>query len=353
MLLTALAMIAACGNIASNHNVPASTIAAAANTSPAGINSGGGQYTSQSGVVYQADTGYSGGAPASTTANITGTNDPALYQTERYGKTFSYNIPLANGNYSVTLKFAEIYWNSSGQRVFNVSIQGTQVITNLDIYALAGKNAAYDVTFPASVTNGVLNIGFTTVVDNAKISAIEITPAASVSSFAANSGGGQYTSQSGVVYQADTGYSGGTPASTTANITGTNDPTLYQTERYGKNFSYNIPLANGNYSVTLKFAEIYWNSSGQRVFNVSIQGIRVINNLDIYALVGKDAAYDVTFPASVTNGILSIGFAAYVDNAKISAIEITPAASVSSFAANSGGGQYTSQSGVVYQADTG
>ncbi len=400
MLLTALAMIAACGNIASNHNVPASTIAAAANTSPAGINSGGGQYTSQSGVVYQADTGYSGGAPASTTANITGTNDPALYQTERYGKTFSYNIPLANGNYSVTLKFAEIYWNSSGQRVFNVSIQGTQVITNLDIYALAGKNAAYDVTFPASVTNGILNIGFTTVVDNAKISAIEITPASGQSTytimaaagaggvispsgtvtvnsggsqafivytfpgyslsnlivdgksfgalngwtfsnvtsnhtisatfsistltsvFATNSGGGQYTSQSGAVYQADTDYSGGTSASTSANITGTPDPALYQTERYGKTFSYNIPLANGNYDVTLKFAEIYWNSSGKRVFNVSLQGTQVITNLDIYALAGKDAAYDVTFPASVTNGSLNIGFTTVVDNAKISAIEI-------------------------------
>ncbi len=386
-------------NITANHTISASFTAVGTSFA---VNSGGGQYTSQSGTVYQADTDYSGGTAASTTANITGTNDPTLYQTERYGKTFAYNIPLANGNYDVTLKFAEIYWNAPGQRVFNVSMQGTQVISNLDIYAQAGKNTAYDVTVPASVTNGTLNISFTTVVDNAKISAIEITPAtvnlyaitasagtggsispsgtvavpsgsaqtfgitaapgysisdvlvdgASVgasgssfsyafnnvtanhtisasfkltaTSFAVNSGGGYYESPSGVVYQADTDFSGGAAASTAATIAGTSDPTLYQTERYGKSFSYNVPLVNGNYNVTLKFAEIYWNAPGERVFNVSLQGTQVLTNLDIYDLVGKNAAYDVTFPASVTNGNLNIGFTTVVDNAKISAIEVTP-----------------------------
>ncbi len=308
-------------NITANHTISASFTAVGTSFA---ANSGGGQYTSQSGTVYQTDTDYSGGTAASTTASITGTNDPTLYQTERYGKTFSYNIPLANGNYDVTLKFAEIYWNAPGQRVFNVSMQGTQVISNLDIYSLVGKDAAYDVTLPATVTNGILNVSFTTVADNAKISAIEIASATNTTSFATNSGGGQYASQSGTVYQADTDNSGGTAASTTAAISGTNDPTLYQTERYGKTFSYNIPLANGNYNVTLKFAEIYWNAPGERVFNVSLQGMQILTNLDIYALVGKDAAYDVTFPATVSNGALDIGFAAVIDNAKISAIEVTP-----------------------------
>ena len=392
------------------------------------VNAGGGQYTDTSGNVYKADTDYSGGYPASTTAAITGTSDPTLYQTERYGN-FSYNIPLANGNYSVTLKFAEIYWTAAGKRVFNVSMQGTQVVSNLDIFAQAGKDVAYDVTIPVSVTNGTLSITFTSVIDNAKVSAIEVTSgttglapdttpptipagvtATAVSSsqiniswaastdpvvtgqitsgvagykiyrngtqagtatttnyadtgltasttysytvsaydvagnisaqstaatattqassssgtvvFADNAGGGQYIDTSGNVYKADTDYSGGYPASTTAAITGTSDPTLYQTERYG-NFSYSIPLANGNYSVTLKFAEIYWTAAGKRVFNVSVQGIQVISNLDIYAQAGKDVAYDITIPVSVTNGTLSITFTSVVDNAKVSAIEVT------------------------------
>ena len=408
-------------NITANHTISASFTAVGTSFA---VNSGGGQYTSQSGTVYQADTDYSGGTAASTTANITGTNDPTLYQTERYGKTFAYNIPLANGNYDVTLKFAEIYWNAPGQRVFNVSMQGTQVISNLDIYAQAGKNTAYDVTVPASVTNGTLNISFTTVVDNAKISAIEIAPAtvsttytitasagtgggispsgtvnvasggnqtftitpaagyaisavlvdgtpigaagsytfsnvtashtisasfaAVGTSFAANSGGGQYTSQSGVVYQADTDFSGGATASTTATTTGTSDPTLYQTERYGKTFAYNIPLANGNYTVALKFAEVYWNAPGQRVFNVSIQGAQVLTNFDIYRLSGKDAAIDMSFPAIVTNGMLNIGFTTVVDNAKISAIEITPATvNLYAITASAGTGGSISPSGTV------
>jgi hypothetical protein len=242
-----------------------------------------------------------------------------MYQSQRFGN-FSYNIPLANGNYTVTLKFAELYYNASGQRVFNVSMQGAQVITNLDVYSKAGANAVYDVTIPVSVTNGTLNIGFTSVVNNAIVNAIFVTPAPV---FAANAGGGQYTNQNGVVYQADTDYSGGATYSTTAAITGTNDPALYQSERYG-NFSYNIPLANGNYTVTLKFAELYFNATGQRVFNVSAQGTQVISNLDIYAQVGQYTAYDVTIPVSVSNGMLNINFSPVVNNAIVSAIVVTP-----------------------------
>ena len=289
------------------------------------VNSGGRQFTDQSGVVYQADTGYSGGYKASTSAAISGTSDDTLYQSERYGN-FSYNIPLANGNYTVKLKFAEIYWNAVGQRIFNVNMQGTQVINKLDIFSKVGKNAAYDESFPVSVTNGTLNIDFISIADYAKVSAIVITSNSNPTTnavFTTNSGGGQFTDQSGVVYQADTGYSGGYKASTSAAISGTSDDTLYQSERYG-NFSYNIPLANGNYTVKLKFAEIYWNAVGQRIFNVNMQGTQVINKLDIFSKVGKNAAYDESFPVSVTNGTLTINFSSVADYAKVSAIEVTP-----------------------------
>ena len=309
-------------NVTANHTISATFAAVTSQPTVFATRAGGGQYTSQSGIVYKADTGYLGGNAASTTAPITGTSDPALYQSERYGN-FSYNIPLTNGNYIVTLKFAENYWNAAGKRVFNVSMQGTQVISNLDLYSKAGKYAAYDVTIPVSVTKGTLNINFSSVVDYAKVDAIVVTSGQSATSFADNAGGGQYTSQSGTVYQADMYYSGGTTASVTTAITGTSDPALYQTERYG-NFAYNIPLANGNYTVTLKFAETYWNAAGKRVFNVSMQGAQVISNLDLYAKAGKNAAYDVTIPVSVTNGILNINFSSVVDYAKVDAIAVTP-----------------------------
>ena len=53
-------------------------------------------------------------------------------------------------------------------------MQGTQVISNLDIFAKVGKDAAYDVTIPVSVTNGTLKITFTSVIDYAKVSAIKV-----------------------------------------------------------------------------------------------------------------------------------------------------------------------------------
>jgi hypothetical protein len=74
----------------------------------------------------------------------------------------------------VTLKFAELYWTLPGQRVFNVSIANQPVLTNFDILANVPRNTALDRTFPTSVTNGTLTIAFTTLVDNAKIAAIEI-----------------------------------------------------------------------------------------------------------------------------------------------------------------------------------
>lgn len=136
-----------------------------------GINCGGPPYTDKTGVVYQADTFYSGGGTYKTASPIGGTEDDALYQTERYGN-FIYKIPLPNGNYNVTLKLAEIYNSGAGGRVFDVKIQGKEVVSNLDIFAKAGKNKAYDLTFPVAVTDGTLNIEFKPDVGNAKVSAI-------------------------------------------------------------------------------------------------------------------------------------------------------------------------------------
>ncbi len=137
--------------------------------------------------------------------------------------------------------------------------------------------------------------------------------------FAANAGGYQYSDSAGVTYKSDHSYLGGSGATIRSSISGTSDAPLYQTERYG-DFIYAIPLANGNYTVTLKFAEIYWSSAGQRVFNVYIEGMKVISSLDIFAKVGKNRPYDLSFPVTVSDGKLDIKFQTIVDNAKVSAI---------------------------------
>jgi hypothetical protein len=125
------------------------------------VNNGGQTYTDPSGATWSADTGYSGGSTWSTTANVSGTNTPALYQSHRYG-VFNYQFSVPSGNYTVKLKFAEPVMSGSGQRVFNVAINGSQVLSNFDIFAQAGGTMiALDKSFPVSAANGQINISFT------------------------------------------------------------------------------------------------------------------------------------------------------------------------------------------------
>jgi hypothetical protein len=176
------------GTITAAQNVSVTATSAAAPTqassavvnlvppfSPILVDSGGLAYTDSLGQNWSVDTGFTGGNEASTASNVLNSSDPKLYQTERWG-AFSYKFTVPNGNYNVVLKFAEIYWTKAGQRVFNVSINGTQVLTNFDIIAAAGAPlTAIDKTFPVTVTNSTVTVQFTVgTADQPKVSAIEI-----------------------------------------------------------------------------------------------------------------------------------------------------------------------------------
>ncbi|WP_423201776.1 malectin domain-containing carbohydrate-binding protein [Edaphobacter modestus] len=52
----------------------------------------------------------------------------------------TYTLPnLAVGtSYTLRLHFNEFYWKLAGQRVFNVTVNGTVVLPNFDIIAAAG-----------------------------------------------------------------------------------------------------------------------------------------------------------------------------------------------------------------------
>jgi hypothetical protein len=137
------------------------------------VNAGGPKYTDGQGIIYRGNTHFNTGGAYTTTAAIAGTTDDRLYQSERYGD-FSYGIPVENGDYLVTLRFAEIYWTQPSRRVFNVLLEGVKVISNLDLVAKVGPNTAYDVILPVHVTDGQLNIKFKSVADYAKVSAIMV-----------------------------------------------------------------------------------------------------------------------------------------------------------------------------------
>jgi hypothetical protein len=159
-------------------NIKTWTFSSTSPTTPAAtvrVHAGGAAYTDSLGQSWSADTGFTGGQTGSTSNAIKNTPDPALYQTERY-TNFSYQFAVPNGTHNVVLKFAEIYWTTTGQRIFNVSINGTQVLTNFDIVAAAGAPlTAIDKTFPVTVSNGTITIQFIPgTVDWPKVSAVEI-----------------------------------------------------------------------------------------------------------------------------------------------------------------------------------
>ncbi len=110
----------------------------------------------------------------------------------------------------------------------------------------------------------------------------------------------------------------------------TNTPlALFQTERYdppgGQEMSYEIPVQVGApLEVRLYFAEIYdaITGPGQRVFDVDIEGARVLEDFDIYATVGPNKGTMRSFITSSDDGFLTILFHHKIENPKISAIEV-------------------------------
>ena len=162
------------------------TVSAPVTFTPIRVNAGASaSYTDPLGQVWSADTGFSGATGATSFANaVTGTPAPTLYQTGRFGpydnsSPMQYQFTVPNGSYIVTLKFDEPVFTQAGQRVFNVLINGQNLLPNFDIFAAAGAQfQAVDVPIPVTVTTGQITIQFVTVVsNNTRVCALEIVAA--------------------------------------------------------------------------------------------------------------------------------------------------------------------------------
>jgi hypothetical protein len=141
------------------------------------INSGGPAVT-----PFVADEDFAGGGTINhaNTIDLSGVINPApmaAYQTARIGN-FTYTLPgfAAGSSHAVRLHFAETYWTAAGKRVFNVSINGAQVLAKFDIFAAAGaKNKAVIEQFTANANaSGQYVITFSSVIDNSLLSGIEV-----------------------------------------------------------------------------------------------------------------------------------------------------------------------------------
>lgn len=153
------------------------------------INSGGPEVTF-GGITFLEDQYFSANTTAYTNPNVTeiaDTDMDALFLTERITvnvlSALSYEIPVTNGSYTVKLYFAEIYWGVEnpegfegdvGKRIFNATIEDTQVFVGYDLQKDIGSATADTRMYDVEVTDGIMTITLEATVNKAKISAIEI-----------------------------------------------------------------------------------------------------------------------------------------------------------------------------------
>ncbi len=209
----------------------------------------------------------------------------------------------------------------------------------------AGQSASANITFTPSAT-GARNAQVTFSLDGGAI-----TPSASLSgtgqnappppptgaaAYRINVGGGAYTDTLGNEWSADQNFNTGSTFTNNTAIGGTNDDTLYQSERWdggsAPELIYSLPVANGSYDVRLHFAEIYngITAPGQRVFSILLEGQPAISNYDIFAAAGYLTADVLSLPVTVSDGNLDIEFVHGTENPKVNAIEVLTASGLES-----------------------
>lgn len=139
-------------------------------------------YTDPQGRTWAADYGFNTGYTEPNTATILGTDKPALYQKRRIdratGDELTYGFAVPDGDYSVVLHFVEVVASVSqvGGRVFDVTAEGALAVNDLDVFARVGANTACTVSFPVTVADGHLDLGFLHGVQNPVLSGIEVFP---------------------------------------------------------------------------------------------------------------------------------------------------------------------------------
>jgi Malectin domain len=305
-------------------------------------------FVDHAGKLWSADAGFTGGsAIKSSVQHIWRTQDPDFYRTSRQGQ-FRYDLPLKKGIYELRLHFAETVYGpestgtgGEGDRIMTVRANGKPLLNRFDVVTDAGASRTADVKiFPeiSPASDGVLHLEFTSEDGRqATLSAIEILPGVHermrpVRVLARQS---PYYSNDSNWWSPDNYFEGGELANYTTAVTGTDDPELFETERWG-NFTYAIPVSPGKYSVTLFFAVRRgdWDQpSGAsdkpavvHIFNVFCNGKALLQDFDLVREARQGDAVIRRFAALEPNaqGKLLLSFVPVQGYATVTGIEVLP-----------------------------
>ncbi|MEX5748041.1 glycoside hydrolase family 2 TIM barrel-domain containing protein [Massilia sp. X63] len=107
---------------------------------------------------------------------VQGAADQQMYLGYRTGR-FSYELPLPDGEYELTLRFVEpVDKQEAGKRVFDVRVQDRLALADLDIAASVGSLTALERTVPLRVSGGKARIDFEPKAGEAILSSFSVTP---------------------------------------------------------------------------------------------------------------------------------------------------------------------------------
>ena len=261
-------------------------------------------FVDHNGKLWNADAWFAGGtAVKSSVVQIWRTQNPDFYRTSRQGN-FSYAIPLKKRIYELHLHFAETIYGpdavepgGEGSRIMSVRANGRTLLNRFDIVADEGANRTADVkvfTDISPAADGLLHLEFAGEDGKqALLSAIEILPGfrGHIRPVRVLARQTPYYSNDSHWWSPDNYFEGGQMAAYAAPAKGTDDPELYETERWG-NFTYAIPVSPGKYTVTLYFAARHgdWDQSSSpdsdkipvaHIFNVFCNGGTLLKDFNL------------------------------------------------------------------------
>ncbi len=236
-----------------------------------------------------------------TFTNTNASSEP-LFQTERNALTIldklTYGIEVPNGTYTVKTHHNELYFGygsrpeGPGIRVFDIIIEDSLLVDDFDLFVVNNNNP-YTHTFTnIEVNDGLLTIDMPENEENPNISGIAIEKTDGTSSFNLYlNAGGADVSYDGHTYKSDADYFPSSNSPLRYMFTPPAEE-MFKTGRKGPygDLSYMIPLPNGIYTVKTHHNEPWFGKNnnapaagiGNRVFDISLEGVLLKDDFDIY-----------------------------------------------------------------------
>lgn len=297
----------------------------------------GSKIIDNSGTAWTNDQYFNAGAAWSRTVGfVRGTSRPFLYTHSRTGE-FSYAIPVAPGVYELRLFF--VSHTRVGEELpvgFDVSLNGKPLLQAFDINVDAlGADVADEKVFRdvSPGEDGFIRLKFTNQSGSPILNGLELVPGTpgNQKPIRITTQATSFVDHEGQRWRADDYYLNGFQTNEKHSVTGTSDPELFGGERFG-HFSYAIPVdTRGRYAVVLHFVESYFGPQqtggggiGSRIFHVTCNGKRLLEDFDIYKEAGSLRVLTKTFTniKPTTQGKINLMFEPVINNATISGIEV-------------------------------